>query len=132
MSRYCLDTNAYSRFKRGDARVVELLDRAEWVGMPCATLGELYAGFRMGSRRRQNEAELEEFLAEPVVEQLPIDAEVARIFGDIAAELRRRGTPVPTNDIWIAATCARAGATLLTFDGHFANFPRIGVLLFET
>jgi tRNA(fMet)-specific endonuclease VapC len=130
LSRYCLDTSAYSHFKRGDARVVELLERAEWIGVPCVVLGELYAGFRAGSRRLQNEAELDEFLSEPVVEQLPVDSHVAMIFGDMVAELRRSGTPMPSNDIWIAATCARAGATLLSFDKHFLNFPRVGAIVF--
>jgi tRNA(fMet)-specific endonuclease VapC len=132
VSRYCLDTSGYSYLKRGDARVAELLERAEWVGMPCIALGELYAGFQKGSRQKQNEAELEEFLADPIVEQLPVDGEVARIFAEIVADLRRRGTPLPTNDIWIAATCARAGATLLSFDAHFRKVSRIGSLVLQS
>ena len=131
MSRYCLDTSAYSQMKRGEGRLVELVDRADWVGMPCVVLGELHAGFRSGSRQKQNETELEEFLAQAVVEELPVDGEVARIFGDIVAELRGRGTPMPSNDVWIAATCARAGATLLSFDFRFRSFPRIGVVVFD-
>ena len=131
MSRYCLDTSAYSQMKRGESRVVELVDRAEWIGMPCVVLGELHAGFRSGSRRKQNETELEEFLAQPMVEELAVDGEVARIFGDLVSELRRRGTPVPSNDVWIAATCARVGATLLTFDAHFGKFPRVGTVVFD-
>jgi predicted nucleic acid-binding protein len=125
VSRYCLDTSAYSRFRRSDTGIVELVERAEWIGIPCVALGELHAGFRRGSRRVRNEAELEAFLAEPIIEELPVDSEVARIFGEITAELRRRGTPMPTNDIWIAATCTRAGATLLTYDAHFQRFPRV-------
>ena len=131
MSRYCLDTSAYSQMKRGESRVVELVDRAEWIGMPCVVLGELHAGFRSASRRKQNETELEDFLAQPSVEELPVDGEVARVFGDLVAELRRRGTPLPSNDIWIAATCARAGATLLSFDSHFRTFPRVGAVVFD-
>jgi predicted nucleic acid-binding protein len=117
--------------KRGESRVVELVDRAEWIGMPCVVLGELHAGFRSASRRKQNETELEDFLAQPIVEELPVDGEVARVFGDLVAELRRRGTPLPSNDIWIAATCARAGATLLSFDSHFRTFPRVGAVVFD-
>lgn len=131
LSRYCLDTSAYSQMKRGESRVVELVDSAEWVGMPCVVLGELHAGFLSGSRRKQNETELDEFLAQPIVEELPVDGEVARIFGDLVTELRRRGTPVPSNDVWIAATCSRAGATLLSFDARFRKFPRVGTVVFE-
>ena len=65
------------------------------------------------------------------MEQLPVDGEVARTFGDIVAELRRRGAPMPTNDVWIAATCARAGATLLSFDAHFSAIPRLGSLILK-
>src|SRR5712691_13545189 len=101
MSRYCLDTSAYSNLKRGHATLVDLVDRAEWIGVPVIVLGELHAGFERGARRERNEAELEEFLAQPVVEELSVDHEVARIFGSILGGLRRRGTPLPTNYIWI-------------------------------
>ncbi|MFW6012299.1 MAG: type II toxin-antitoxin system VapC family toxin, partial [bacterium] len=110
MSRYCLDTSAYSHFKRNDPRVVELLDRAEWVGMPAITLGELRTGFLLGTRREQNEEALREFLDNPVVERLVADAEASRHYAEIVVDLRRAGTPIPTNDIWIAAIAAREGA----------------------
>lgn len=119
LARCCLDTSAYSQFKRGHEPVVELIDRAEWIGVPAIVLGELWMGFGLGSRAKRNERELRAFLGNPVVEVLPVDAEVARLFGAIASGLRRRGTPLPTNDIWIAATSARAEATLLTYDQHF-------------
>ena len=131
MSRYCLDTRAYSNLKRGHAGMADLLDGAEWIGVPCVVLGELHAGFEAGAHQDRNEAELEEFLAQPVVEELSVDHEVARIFASILVGLRHRGTPLPTNDIWIAATCARAGATLLTFDAHFRKIPRIGTSVLD-
>ncbi len=131
MSRYCLDTSAYSHFKRGHAEAAEMIDRAEWIGMPTVVLGELYAGFKRGSRRKQNEAELAAFLSEPVVEVLAVDHDVARIFGDVLAELRRLGKPLPVNDVWIAATCARSGATLLTFDDHFRKIPRVDAVVLK-
>jgi predicted nucleic acid-binding protein len=131
MTRVCVDTSAYSHWKRGHSKVAEILDQAEWVGISCIVLGELYAGFARGRREERNLAELEMFLASPVVEQLPADGEVARIFGSIVMDLRRRGHPLPTNDIWIAATCARAGAALITFDSHFRAISRIGAVVFE-
>ena len=121
MSRYCLDTVAYSHFKRGEKRITDMLDAAEWVGVPAIVIGELCAGFRQGSRFESNTAELDEFLALPVVETLTVDRHVAGIFGEIIADLRRAGRPVPTNDIWIAATCARSGATLLTWGRAFSD-----------
>ncbi len=129
MSRYCLDTVAYSHFKRGEPRIATILDRAEWIGFPAIVIGELCADFAGGSRVAQNVSELDEFLAAPIVEILPVDREVATIFGEMVADLRTRGTPIPTNGIWIAAACARAGATLLTWDAHFRSIPRIGSLI---
>ena len=129
MSRYCLDTSAYSHFQRGDARAVELIDRAEWVGMPAIVVGELRAGFQMGGQRERNEQELRAFLANPAVEVLIVDGEVSQHYADIVTDLRQRGQPLPTNDIWIAATAARAGAILLSYDEHFNAISRVGSLL---
>jgi tRNA(fMet)-specific endonuclease VapC len=129
VSRYCLDTSAYSHFKRGAPRAVELVDGAEWLGLPSVVIGELWLGFLGGARVEQNQAELDEFLAHPAVEELVVDRAVARIFGEIVVALRAAGTPLPTNDIWIGATAARAGATVLTYDEHFRHMPRIGALV---
>ncbi len=129
MSRYCLDTSAYSQFKRGDPKVVELIDSAEWLGVPAAVLGELWVGFLQGEQLHRNQAELDAFLAHPHVEELVVDGSVARIFGEIVVALRRAGTPLPTNDIWVAATAARAGATVLTYDTHFSLIARVGALV---
>src|SRR5438477_12231486 len=119
MSRYCLDTSAYSHFKRGERRVVELIDAAEWLGMPTIVLGELRAGFLLGGRPAANEDELREFLLTPVVDVLAVDAEVSRHYAEIVVDLRRAGTPITTNDIWIAAIAACEGALVLSYDVHF-------------
>jgi predicted nucleic acid-binding protein len=126
VSRYCLDTSAYSHFQRGDPRAMALIDGAEWVGVPVIVLGELRAGFLLGAQRERNEALLREFLANAVVELLRIDDEVSRHYADIVVDLRRAGKPIPTNDIWIAATAARAGAIVLTDDEHFSAVARVG------
>lgn len=129
MSRFCLDTSAYSHFKRGEPKVVSLIDSADWLGMPSIVLGELWIGFLLGHHLDRNEAELGDFLANPVVELVPVDEEVARFYAEIVVDLRRKGTPVPTNDVWIAAVAARAGATVLTYDSHFTAISRIGSLV---
>ena len=129
MTRICLDTSAYSNFQRGQAGAVELIDAADWIGMPSVTLGELWAGFLLGRRVELNAAQLREFLAHPVVEIVKVDDDVARIYGEIVVDLRTRGEPLPTNDIWIAATAARAGATVLTFDAHFRAIARVGAVV---
>jgi len=129
MSRFCLDTSAYSQFRRGEPQVVAHIDRAEWIGVPSVVLGELWTGFLSGAQADANEAELTEFLAHPVVEIVPLDASVARIYGEIFADLRARGHPLPTNDLWVAAAAIRSGAVVLTFDTHFEALPRVGVLV---
>lgn len=129
MSAYCLDTSAYSNFQRGNEEVVAVLDRAELVVVPTITLGELRTGFLLGRQSRRNEAELEDFLGNPSVQVADVDPETSRHYAEIVTELRRAGTPVPTNDIWIAATAARSGTTVLTFDAHFERIARVGALV---
>jgi len=129
VSRYCLDTSAYSHFMRGDPDIVDLLDRAEWIGVPAVTLGELRTGFILGGRRSENESELRRFLAHPLVDVVPVDDAVSQQFAEMVVQLREAGTPVPTNDIWIAATSARVGALVLTYDRHFERFVRVGSVI---
>lgn len=129
MSRYCLDTSAYSYFKRGDPQVVELIERADWLGMPIVTIGELWSGFLQGSQRTRNRSELQEFLRSQFVEVLPVDESVAEIYADIVSDLKRKARPLPTNDIWIGAIAARTGAPVLTYDPHFQQMARVGTLV---
>jgi tRNA(fMet)-specific endonuclease VapC len=97
--------------------------------VPAVTIGELWAGFLLGSQLDRNAAELQAFLAHPSVEEIPVDRQVARAYGEIVVELRQAGTPLPTNDVWIAASAARVGATVLTFDGHFKSIRRVGSII---
>ena len=87
--------------------------------MPATVLGELWGAFEMGSRLRENRVMLTEFLGEPFVSVIPISANVARQYGRVYAALRRAGTPIPVNDMWIAAAAIDSGACLLTFDRDF-------------
>ena len=114
---------------RGDPEIVERIDEAEWIGLPAVVLGELHAGFRAGGHRRRNEEELERLLAHPVVEELPVDHDVARIYAEIVQALRAKGTPIPTNDVWVAATAARSGSAVLAYDAHFESVDRIGAII---
>lgn len=132
MSSFCLDTSAYSNFRRGNEEVAVLLDRAEMVGVSTVALGELRTGFLLGGKRQRNETELDVFLNNPVVEVLAVDAETSRHYAEIVAELRKAGTPVPTNDIWIAATAARNGTTVLTCDDHFERIGRVGSIVVDS
>jgi len=114
-----LDTNAYSRLMRGDPDVSNLVRRSERVLMSVVVVGELLFGFRYGQRFAQNRVLLEDFLAEPFTDRLELGFETAERFGTIAGALRRKGRPIPTNDIWIAAHVMESGAELLSYDKHF-------------
>jgi tRNA(fMet)-specific endonuclease VapC len=128
LTSYCLDTSAYSNFRRGNEEVAALLDRAEAVGVPTIALGELRTGFLLGRRREHNEAELATFIDHPA----EVDAEVSRLYAEIVVDLRKAGTPVPTNDVWIAAIAARNGAAVLTCDEHFERIARVGAVVVGT
>lgn len=120
-SRLVLDTSAYSHFRANREEIVELIARAEVVLLPTVVLGELEAAFQLGRRAAENRVVLDDFLAEPFVSILPITVDVARRYGEVFAALRKAGTPIPTNDVWIAATTMDAGGHLVTFDGDFAR-----------
>jgi predicted nucleic acid-binding protein len=122
-SRFALDTSGYAHFRRGHPGVVELIAKAEEVLLPVTVIGELLGGFAAGSRQKENVSTLEFFLAEDFVRVGDVTVEVAHRYGDLFAELRRRGTPVATNDLWIASTVMAAGMTLITFDSDFERIP---------
>src|SRR6266516_3433986 len=98
-----LDTNAYVALKRGHGGIARRVRTSEQLVFSIVVLGELLFGFRNGNRYERNVDELEQFLSHPAVGVHPVTRATADRFGRVAAELRRAGTPVPTNDIWIAA-----------------------------
>ena len=114
-----LDTNAYSALLRGHDEVADRVRRAERVVFSTVVAGELLLGFRLGTRLKKNMAELDAFLENPYVSLVPVTLTTADRFARIAAALRSKGRPIPTNDIWIAAHAMEAGAELLSFDAHF-------------
>lgn len=124
--RYCLDTSAYIQFRRGDPAISAAIDQATWIGFPTIALGELFTGLELRGHPRNDLEHLHGFLSHPVVEVVPVDDEAARQYGPIVAELRAAGTPLPANDIWIAACAARTSSIVLTCDAHFTRIARVG------
>lgn len=116
-----LDTNAYAGLMRGSEPAVTETRRAERVYLSSIVVGELLYGFRNGTRYAENRSQLEGFLTNRFVELLPVSLTTAERFGLIAAALKRKGTPIPSNDIWIAAHALETGADLVSFDGHFSH-----------
>ena len=114
-----LDTSAYVGFKRNVAETVEIIVRAELILFSPIVLGELLFGFRSGTRFKENMADLVNFLDHEAVELVQVGKITSDRYSRIATQLKQQGTPIPTNDIWIAAQTLEHGAELITSDQHF-------------
>jgi predicted nucleic acid-binding protein len=101
------------------------LRQAENILLPAIVLGELLSGFEAGNRRQKNRLELESFLKSPRVSIMPMTEETAERYAHIYAYLRKNGRPIPTNDLWIAASAMEHSAELLTWDAHFLNVVQV-------
>ncbi|MBQ7721411.1 MAG: type II toxin-antitoxin system VapC family toxin [Kiritimatiellae bacterium] len=119
--RICLDANAYSAICRGNAAVRALVEEADEVFLPATVLGELVFGFLKGAKFSQNEAALNRFLEQDGVSLLPVSRGIAERYGYVKAALKKNGTPIPENDIWIAAAALETGSRLVSFDTDFDN-----------
>ncbi len=121
MKKIVLDTNCYAAFLAGDARVLAALAGAEIVFLSVFVLGD--------SREAANRELLERFLKKPTVQVLHATAETASVFGQLKAALKKAGTPLPINDVWIAAHAVETGATLVSYDNHFEKI--IGLKIWQ-
>ena len=132
MTAGLIDTSAYSAFLRGHEELKLSLQRADRIVLTPIVLGQLSAGFRAGARKNKNQAELRQFLDSPRVDVAAIDAETAERYAVILHALRQSGTPIPSNDIWIAASAMQHGLRVLTTDVHYDRIPQIIVERYET
>ena len=123
--RLLVDTSAYSAFMRGHGEIKVALQEADEIFVNSIVLGELRAGFIKGRRRRKNDDELNTFLASPRVKLLDVTEETAERYAVILNSLWQAGTPIPTNDIWIAASAMEHGLELLTSDEHYQKVPQV-------
>jgi tRNA(fMet)-specific endonuclease VapC len=126
--RILIDTNCYSVIDKGDPETIRRIESAHEVWLPFIALGELYAGFEHGAQKNENEQQLHDFLSRPSVDVLYADHDTTREYGQIFHVLRRQGTPIPTNDIWIAALAIQHDLLLTTSDKHFLHVPGLKIL----
>ena len=117
--RILLDTNGYSAFLKNNAQARRAVMEADEILFSVFVLGELHAGFRKGTRVRQNLEYLQEFLDDSRVQVLDATAETADVFGLVKSSLEKAGTLLPTQDMWIAAHALQTGSVLITYDRHF-------------
>ncbi len=125
MSRLLLDTSAYSAFMRGHREIKLALQESDEICLNVVVLGELLAGFVRGRRRRKNEEELKTFLGSTRVWILDASEETAERYAVILDSLWKAGTPIPTNDIWIAASAMQHGLHLITTDAHYQKVTQV-------
>ena len=123
--RLALDTNRYVDFCRGDSRTVEQVREAERIYLPFVTLAELRAGFLCGTKARHNERVLTRFLNSPRVRTLYADEQTTHHYARLFLQLREQATPIPTNDIWIAALSIQHDLPLFARDSHFDHIPQL-------
>ncbi len=123
--RLALDTNSYCDLVTGDAVVAEVTETALAVYLPFVVVAELRAGFATGRREAENEKILRRFLHKDDVHVLFADDQTTHHYAALYRQLRRQGTPIPTNDLWIAALVLQHDLVLSTRDEHFARLPQI-------
>ncbi len=132
MRLLALDTSGYAAFVRGNDEALEVVRSHPHIVVSPVVLGELHAGFLAGSKIEWNKGILAELLASSMVSVVDITRDTAERYAAIHHYLRSRGTPVPANDIWIAAGAMEHGATLLTMDRHFLKIPQVITRLIDT
>jgi tRNA(fMet)-specific endonuclease VapC len=128
--RLVLDTTAYVAFKQNISAVVEYILKAERILFSPVVLAELMFGFRGGTKFTDNMAELNLFLEHPAVAFVRIGEVTADRYSRIAMDLKRHGSPIPTNDIWISAQAMEHGAELITLDSHFEKINGLVLTMF--
>jgi len=125
-----LDTTAYVGFKRDLNEVVEVITSAEQIFLSPIVLGELMFGFRNGTKFEKNMQELNQFLDHEAVALVPIVKVTSDRYSRIATQLKHQGTPIPTNDLWIAAQTMEHGAELISSNRHFEKVPGLVYKIF--
>jgi predicted nucleic acid-binding protein len=123
--RVALDTNTYRRFVEGDPIAVDVVRRADTIALPVPVIAELRFGFANGTRGRQNEARLVTFTDSPRVVVLSCDEQTTHFYASLKLQLKRQGTPIPINDVWIAALVIQHDLSLYTLDADFDRIPQL-------
>ena len=127
--RVALDTNRLTDLFQGDAELADRLGKCDEVWIPLVVLAEMKAGFLGGSQQYRNEALLQTFLGKPTVGILLPARETAEHYARLFVQLKRAGTPIPDNDLWIAACAIRHSVVLVSNNRrHFQNIPELSLL----
>ena len=123
--RLALDTNRYVDLCKGLAPTVDLVATADAVFLPFIVVAELRAGFALGRRGAENERVLRRLLQKDGVHLLLADDQTTFHYASVFRQLRQQGTPIPTNDIWVAALVLEHNLVLHARDEHYDHLPQL-------
>ena len=123
--RIAIDTNRYVDLCKGVPETVEILETATELIVPFVVLGELRAGFLLGRRQVENERALNRLLLKGGVEVIYPDDQTTHHYASVFRQLRKQGTPIPTNDMWLAALVLQHNFALHARDKHFDHLPQL-------
>jgi tRNA(fMet)-specific endonuclease VapC len=123
--RVAVDTNRYVDLCKGVSETVEVLETADVIVLPFVVLAELRAGFLLGRRQAENERALHTLLLKDGVEVVYADDQTTHHYASVYRQLRRQGTPIPTNDMWLAALVLQHNLALHARDRHFDQLPQL-------
>lgn len=127
MKNILMDATAYAMAMKGDHEVISFLRQASLLGLSSVTVGELLSGFRAGDHERENRSALFAFLDSPRVHLFSVDENTAEYYNMIFNQLKNAGTPLPVNQIWVAAVAFQKGLAILARDRSYE--PIRGLLL---
>ena len=125
-NKFLLDTNIVSALLKGEVIIADNLDKAETAYIPIIVVGELYYGASFSSQVEKNTAELKKVTSR--YQLLSLDEETTAVYGNIKTALRRKGKPIPENDIWIAAIAIQNDIPLVTRDNHFKEIENLSLV----
>lgn len=123
--RVALDANRYVDLCKGVVETVTVLEEAESILLPFVVVGELRAGFALGRRPVDNERTLRSFLLKDGVRVLFADDQTTHHYASVFRQLRKQSTPIPTNDMWLAALVLQHNLALHARDKHFDHLPQL-------
>ena len=127
MKKILLDTSAYSNYLKGDQTVFQEIVSSDRVYLSIFVIAELLTGFKGGTKEKENRAILDKFLSKSTVGIIKAGIETSEIFSELKHALKSKGTPIPINDVWIAAHVRESSATLVTYDNHFKHISNLKV-----
>jgi len=129
IGKLALDTNAVIAYREGISEVCKLVEEADVIILPVTVIGELLYGALNSTKTRSNEKFVHEFAGYSLVMQ--INESVAARYARVRFTLKRQGTPIPENDIWIAAACLDLKVPILSRDDHFKQVPGLNVISWD-